>query len=647
MIASCGATADTVIRDPTFEELANLTVTSVTGTEGTQFRSPAAVTVIPADDLRQLGVRNIPDALRLAPGMQVSQLDAHRWAITSRGFNSVAVDKLLVLVDGRSVYTPLWSGVYWEQHEWLDQDLDRIEVIRGPAGSVWGANAVNGVVNILSKSARDTQGIALTLGAGNEEETFGAFRYGGSAGENAWYRAYVDHSRQDDSALPNGHSVGDAWEMGRAGFRYDREDEQSRLFLKGEAHSGSFHEAALAPAPTPPFEARAARGYNRGGFLQASWTRHLPGAAELAIGAGYESYERRLHPSDEENGTFDLGIRYGTRIGDSHNVHAGMTYRHIQHETFPNFVLTLLPPDTTIDLWSGFLQDEVQLSDRLQATIGVRVEDNEFTGHEWQPNLRLGWSITSEQLVWAAVGRAVHTPTIADDARIYTTAVLPPGSAGAGSPPVVRQVLGNRDLESEELLAYELGWRALWSERAMLGVSVFYNDYDHLVVFPAQPLDTVTLAPAFWRIALVPVNAGSARSFGAELSALWRPASYWRVHGEFTYLDLEMRPARDLLAVILSGSSPRIQASLRTYFELRQDWEVGLGVQYVDELPALAVDDYMSAEVRIAKELADGLELAVVGQNLWSSQHKEFRSTSIRVDSYVERSLYFALTWRR
>jgi iron complex outermembrane receptor protein len=647
LIASYGATADTVIRDPTFEELANLTVTSVTGTEGTQFRSPAAVLVITAEDMRQIGVRNIPDALRFAPGMQVAQLDAHRWAVTSRGFNSIAVDKLLVLVDGRSVYTPLWSGVYWEQHEWLDQDLDRVEVIRGPAGSVWGANAVNGVVNILSRSARDTQGVALTVGAGSEEETFGAIRYGGSAGENAWYRAYVDYSQHDDTALPNGQSVGDAWTMGHAGFRYDREDEQSRLFLKGEAHSGSFDEAGVIPAATSPFEARPARGYNRGGFLQASWTRQLPGAAELAIGAWYESYERRLQPTDEESGTFDLGVRYGTRIRDSHNVSAGVTYRHIQHETFPNFVLALSPSDTTVELWSGFLQDEVQLTPRLQATLGVRVEDNQFTGHEWQPNLRLGWSITSDQLVWAAVGRAVHTPTIADDARIYTTAVLPPGSAGPGSPPLVRQVLGNRDLESEELLAYELGWRALWSEHAMLGVSVFYNDYDRLVVVQAQPLDRVTLAPDFWRVALVPVNAGSARSFGAEIAASWRPASHWRVHGEFTYLNLEIGPTSNLLAVILTGSSPRIQASLRTYFELPSDWEIGLGVRYVDDLPALDVDDFMAGEVRIAKRLATGLELAVVGQNLWDSQHKEFRSTAHRVDSYIERSLYFSLTWRR
>ncbi len=647
LIACSSAGADTVIRNPTFEELAQLTVTSVTGTERNQFLSPAAVLVMPAEELRQIGVRNIPDALRFVPGMQVAQLDAYRWAIAARGFNTIAEDKLLVLVDGRSVYTPLWSGVYWEQHEWLDQDLERIEVIRGPAGSVWGANAVNGVVNILSKSARDTQGIALTVGAGTEEETFGALRYGGQAGENAWYRAYVDYSRHDATALPDGSSAGDAWEMGHAGFRYDREDEQNQLFVKAEAHSGSFDEAGLILAPTAPFETTPPDGFNRGGVLQASWTRRLPGHAELAIGAWYETYERRLQPTDEQNDTFDLGIRYGRTLGGNHDVFTGVTYRHIEHETFPSFVLTLSPARTTIRQWSGFLQDEVQLSRRLHATLGVRVEDSEFTGREWQPNLRLGWSITSEHLLWAAVGRAVRTPTIADDARIYSTAVMPPGSVGAGSPPVVRQVLGNRELESEELLAYELGWRGVPTETVMLATSLFYNDYERLVIFPALPLETTTLAPDLWRIPIVPINAGSARSFGAELSALWRPASYWRLNAELTYLDLRMRPLQDVLAMTLTGSSPRTQASLRSYFELRNRWEIGLSLRYVDDLRSLNVDSYVGAELRVAKELADGLELAVVGQNLWDSQHKEFRAATYRADNYVERCWYFALTWRR
>lgn len=649
MIATTwGAIADNVIiRDPTFEELASLTVTSVTGTARPQFTSPAAAHIFTNEELQSLGIRTVPDALRYAPGMQVSQFDAHRWSVSARGFNSIAVDKLQVLVDGRSVYTPLWSGVYWEQHAWLDQDLDRIEVIRGPAGSVWGANTVNGVVNILSRSARDTQGAALTVGAGSEETAFGSFRYGGDAGENAWYRAYVDYSRHDDTELGNGSATGDAWDMGRVGVRYDREDATTSTFFKAEAHSGDFDQAGMVPTPTPPFRTTLRQGSNRGGFLQASWSRRLHGGAELAVGAWYERLERRLQPTDERSDTFDVGVRYGKQLGDTHMVNGGVLYRYIDHETIPSFALTFSPADHTLDHWSAFLQDEIQLAPDFSATLGVRVEDTPFTGQEWQPNLRLRWSLAEGQLVWAAVGRAVRTPTIADESRRYVLRVSPPGTFGPGSPPVQQQVLGDPHLQSEELVAYELGWRGRWSNGAMLSASAFYNDYDRLMVFDRRPLDTVTLAPEFWLMQLVPVNAGSGRATGAEVTGLWRPIQRWRLFGEISYLDLHVLPPEYELSRVLTGSSAQFQASLRSYFDLSDDWEIGVGLRYVDDLPGLRVDSFVGAELRIAKQLTNGVKLSLVGQNLWDSRHAEFRSGSFPLDSYIERSVYVALTWRR
>ncbi|HEY0684944.1 MAG TPA: TonB-dependent receptor [Steroidobacter sp.] len=642
-----GAIADNVIiRDPTFEELASLTVTSVTGTARPQFTTPAAAHVFTAEELQSLGVRTIPDALRYAPGMQVSQFDAHRWSVSARGFNSIAVDKLQVLVDGRSVYTPLWSGVYWEQHAWLDQDLDRVEVIRGPAGSVWGANTVNGVVNILSRSARDTQGTALTVGTGTEEKAFGSFRYGGAAGEHAWYRAYVDYSRNDDTELGNGSATGDAWEMGRVGVRYDREDGASRTFIKAEAHSGDFDEPGFVATPTPPFRTILPRGFNRGGFVQAAWSRKLPDGAELAVGGWYERLERRLQPTDERSDTFDVGVRYGKQFGD-HVINAGALYRYIDHETIPSFALTFSPADHTLHQWSGFLQDEIELAPSLSATLGVRVEDTPFSGQEWQPNLRLSWSLSEGQLLWAAVGRAVRTPTIADESRRYVVRVSPPGTFGPGSPPVQQQVLGDPDLQSEELLAYELGWRGRWNNGAMLSASAFYNDYDDLMVFDRLPLDTVTLAPQFWRMPLVPVNAGSGRATGAEVTGLWRPIPRWRLYGEVSYLDLHVLPPAYELSRVLTGSSAQLQASLRSYFDLGDDWEIGVGLRYVDDLPALRVESFVGAEMRIAKDLTNRVKLSLVGQNLWDSRHAEFRSGSFPLDSYIERSVYVALTWRR
>lgn len=645
--AVSSARADVIIRNPTFEQLARITVTSVTGTARPQFTSPAAAYVLTAEELSYVGVRNIPDGLRYAPGMQVSQLQAARWSIATRGFNTIAVDKLLVLIDGRSVYTPLWSGVYWEQHAWLDQDLERVEVINGPAGSVWGANAMNGVVNILSRSARDTQGTALTVGTGTEEEAFGSFRHGGTAGENAWYRAYLDYSRQDDTELGNGQPTGDAWDMARIGFRYDREDEAQRIFFKAEGQSGEFDEPGVIPSPTPPYEERPPRGYNRGGFVQGVWSRRLPDASELSVSAWYERLDRRLQPTDEQSNTFDIGVRYLTQLGGAHTIAAGALYRYVEHETTSTFQLSFLPPAHTLHQWSAYLQDEIKLGERFGATVGVRVEDNPFTGNEWQPDLRLSWSITDHQLLWAALGRAVRTPTIADESRIFINQVLPPGSLGIDSPPIIRAILGDTTLDSEELIAWQLGWRARWQDDAMLSASVFYNDYDRLILYQPLPLDTATLAPDFWVLPLAPVNGGTAHSHGAELAGMWQAAARWRLFGEVSYLDLHVEPPDLLLATNLAGSTAQVQASLRSNLELGNDWEIGIGLRYVDELPALNVDSYVEAEVRVAKALSDNVKLALVGRNLWEARHAEFRSASFPIDSYIERSVHLALSWRR
>jgi iron complex outermembrane receptor protein len=603
--------------------------------------------VLTAEELNYIGIRNIPDALRFAPGMQVSQFDARRWSISARGFNTIAVDKLLVMVDGRSVYTPLWSGMYWEQHAWLDPDLDRIEVINGPAGSVWGANAMNGVVSILSRSARDTQGPALMVGTGTEEQAFGSFRYGGSAGTNAWYRAYVDYSRHDDTESGNGQPTGDAWDMGRIGFRYDRDEDTNRIFLKAEAQSGDFDEPGFIPSPNPPYQARPPRGYNRGGFVQASWARRLPEGSEVAVGAWYERLDRRLQPTDEQSDTLDFGVRYGTRLADTHTITTGALYRYIQHHTDSAFQLSFSPPDRTLHQWSVYLQDEVKLDEQVAATLGVRVEDNPFTGLEWQPDLRLSWSLSDQQLLWAAVGRAVRTPTFADESRTFVFQVSPPGSFGRGSPPVIQQVLGDRSLEAEDLVAYQLGWRGRWSNDAMLSASVFYNDYDRLILYQPLPLDTVTLAPDYWRLALTPVNSGSAHGQGAELTGMWQPMPRWRLFGEISYLDLDVRPAVLQLARNIAGSTAQLRASLRSNLDLADDWEIGVGLRYVEDLPALNLPSYVGAEVRVAKELTEGVKLALVGQNLWEPRHAEFRTGSFPIDPYVERSVYLALTWRR
>lgn len=364
------------------------------------------------------------------------------------------------------------------------------------------------------------------------------------------------------------------------------------------------------------------------------------------MGAWYERLERRVQPSDEESDTFDVGVRYGTKLG-THAITTGVLYRYIQHDTTSTFALTFTPPSQTLHQWSVYLQDEAQLAKRVGLTLGVRMEDNPFTGAEWQPDLRLSFSLTDDQLLWGAVGRAVRTPTFADESRTFVSRVSPPGTFGAGSPAVINQVLGNRALESEDLIAYQLGWRGRWGNDAMLSASVFYNDYDRLILYVPEPLDTVTLAPAFWTLSLAPVNSGTAHSHGAELSGMWEPMPRWRLFGAVSYLDINVLPAELALAGILEGSSAQLQASLRSNFDLGRDWEIGVGLRYMDDLPALNVDSYVGAEVRVAKQLTTSVELALVGQNLWDDRHAEFRSGFFPIDPYIERSVYLSLTWRR
>jgi iron complex outermembrane recepter protein len=283
-----------LLRDATFEELASITLTTVNRKPEPYFTTAAAAYVLTAEEMHRAGDTGIPEALRAVPGLQVARIDAYSWAISSRGFNTLFVDKLLVLVDGRSVYTPLWSGVYWEQLDWLDPDLDRIEVIRGPGGSVWGANAVNGVINVLSRPAWDTQGLALRAGGGSEERAFGGMRYGGNAGEDGWFRVYLDYRDHDASALPSGAAAGDAWSMAHGGFRYDRRTDRDTLTLKGELHAGEFDQPGLVPAENPPFLTTRAAGDSEGGYLQGRWLRELQGDGSLSIDAWYDSYQRDL-----------------------------------------------------------------------------------------------------------------------------------------------------------------------------------------------------------------------------------------------------------------------------------------------------------------------------------------------------------------
>ncbi len=642
--AFAGDAGEYLFRNPTFDELANAQVTSVTGTPVPQFDTPAAVYTLTAQEVRASGSRRIPDALRLIPGVQVAQFDAHTWAVTARGFNLLFPDKLLVLNDGRSVYAPLNSGVYWEKDGWLDPDLDRIEVVGGPGGAVWGANAVNGVVNIIGKPAQDTQGLALETSVGTQDWASVWARYGGTVGEQTFYRAYADYQTYDDIVLGDGRDAGDGWHMLRGGIRLDRSGERTRFMLKGEAFTGDFDEAKHIPMPQPPFQRLAPAGSSDGGYAQAAWSREITAASVLEIQGWWEHNDRRLAPSYERFDTAELQLQYRTTQG-IHGVILESTYRHVDHDAVPTFVSTTSPSHNDVQRWSLAAQDDIALAPSLTLTAGLRAEHNNFTGWEWQPNLRASWEPTSQRTLWASVGRGVRTPNIANEAGLFVTAVLPPGSSGPASPPTIQRAIGNRDIESENMVAWEIGARQRLPERGSVSVSAFYNHYDNLVTYAPLPLDTTTLAPDFWLLELLPVNTGSAHAFGVEIATLWLPLPRWKLNVDVTFLDMHVNEVNGQLA--RPSAAPRWEASLRSNHALEHDWSFSVTVRYVSALESPNVPDYLVADLRLARRFGDALELAIVGRDVGQKRHAEFRSPTFFVDGYVESSAFLSLSWRR
>lgn len=633
-----------LFRNPSFDELANATVTSVTGTPLLQFATPAAVYTMTAHDVRSSGSRRIPDALRLVPGLQVAQFDAHTWAVTARGFNMLFPDKLLVLIDGRSVYAPLNSGVYWEKDGWLDPDLDRIEVVRGPGGSVWGANAVNGIVNIIGKRAQDSQGFALDASIGTQDWASGAVRYGGTVGEQTFYRVYADYQTYDDIVLSDGSDAGDGWRMVRGGIRLDRSDEATHFTFKGEAYTGDFDEAKQIPIPQPPFQERAPPGSTDGGYAQAVWSRHLTKSGVLEIDGWWEHNDRRLAPSYEKYDTAELQLRYRATQG-IHALVVESGYRHISHDAIPTSISTTSPTHLEVEKWSVSAQDDIALAPNLTLTAGLRAEHNSYTGWEWQPTARVSWETTPQQTLWASIGRGVRTPNIVNEAGEFVTAVLPPGRSGPDSPSTIRQTIGNPDVDSEKMTAWEIGWRQRFHDQGSVSVSAFYNDYDNLVTYTALPLDTTTLAPDFWLIELMPVNAGSARAYGVEVSSLWLPLPRWQLNLDVAFLDMHVNEVSGQL--VIPSAAPRWQASLRSSYEIKNAWSFGVTVRYVGELESPDIPSYLVADVRLARRFGDSLELALVGRDLGKKRHAEFRNPTYPVDGFVESSALVTLTWRR
>jgi len=600
--------------------LMDIDVTSVSRQPEKWFSTASAVQVITEEEIRRSGATSLPEALRLAPNLQVAQVNSSSWAISSRGFNNGLANKLLVLMDGRTLYTPLFAGVYWDVQDTLLEDIDRIEVISGPGGTLWGANAVNGVINIITKSAKDTQGTMLIAGGGTFLQDFAGARYGDKLGENVYFRLYGKYFDRNGAVFPNGQEATNDWRMGQGGFRLDWLPKNGDIVtFQGDFYSGNIQQ----PGPG----STGVDGQN----LLGRWTHPISETSDLTVQMYWDRTFRRITGSFvEELNTYDLDFQHRFGLGERHNVIWGAAYRlmpdHIGNSNPSGFAF--MPPNRNLQLFSGFLQDEISLvPERLRLTVGTKLEHNDYSGFEVQPSGRLAWTPDEQQTVWGAVSRAVRSPSRIDvDLFAASTPALPGGLAGGP------------DFVSETVIAYELGYRVKPLDRLALSVAGFYNDYTDI-----RSLSTNSTS----NNAFVFRNDNRAQTLGVELSGAYDLTSWWRIRAGYTFLnkDVSIEPGgSDANRGRAEGNDPEHQVIWQSTIDLPFHLELDSNFRYVDSLPSPAVPSYFTFDLRLAWCPINNLELSIVGQNLADNQHPEFGAAVTRQE--IPRSVYGKVVWR-
>lgn len=635
----------------TLEQLMNIEITSASKKAEPLWESAAAVFVISGEDIRRTGVKSIPEALRLAPGLQVAQFGANRWAISARGFNATFSNKLLVLIDGRSVYTPLFAGVFWDVQDTLLEDIDRIEVIRGPGGTLWGANAVNGVINVITKQARSTQGGYLEVGGGSEERGFVGTRYGGRVGDNLFYRGYFKYANRDNLVTATGREGIDDWRTYRGGFRLDWEPStRDTLTVQGDLYKGDFGQTLTSPSLLPPFSTSAnGRDDFAGGNLLTRWKHKTTDRRETSLQFYYDRTHRDELLFREMRDTVDLEFQYRFPIGARHDLIWGMGTRVTidNIDNSPSLVFT--PTRRTDHLVSGFIQDQIVLiHDRLTLTLGSKFEHNSFSGFEAQPNARLVYSPNAWNRVWTAVSRAVRTPA-RFERDVRTNVAAFPSPVG---PTTLVQTAGNSDFTSEELLAFELGYRVQPVEWLTVDLAGFYTINDNLRTSePGSPTLAMSASPPHIVQPFLFDNRMSGNTYGVEIASTWHPVNFWRLHLNYSYLKIELHPdATSVEKTQDQRRSPRHQVQVRSLVDLPWHLQFDASAFFVDRLPKLepTVPSYVRLDLRLGWRPTQAFDLSVVGQNLLDNRHPEWGSIfGVPVRPLeVQRSAYVQASWR-
>jgi iron complex outermembrane receptor protein len=628
------------------EELGNTEVTTVSKEPVKLARTPAAVYVITQDDIERSGATSIPEALRLAPGVEVARIDSVKWAIGIRGFGSRLSRSVLVLIDGRSVYSPLFHGVYWEVQDTLLEDIDRIEVIRGPGGTIWGANAVNGVINIITKNAKDTQGSIASVGGGSVDQGLPNFRFGSGNNKNFNYRVYGKGIVRDSEFHSNAEEF-DGWWRAQGGFRTDWDaTKRDSVTVQGDLYDSTAGESvAITSVSAPSTNVINSNAELSGGNLLGRWHRDLGEGSDFQLQTYYDRVNRRQANQEELRDTFDVDFVHHLALPHEQDFIWGLGAR-ISLGRVPEIVPTYVfnSDQRTDQVYSAFAQYQVAVvKDELWLTLGTKLVHSAFVGFDAEPTARLLWTPTSRRTFWAAVTRAVRTPSDNDEDLQVTTML-------STNPLTFSRTSGNGKFVSETLLGYEAGYRNLVTKTVAVDIAGFYNNYDHLSSLePGTPFTETSPGPPHVIDPFIRGNGLRGNTSGVEVAPEWRPTPWWRLVGSYSYLRMDLSKAPSSLDTTTikstEGASPHHQVMMQSFVDLPKSLEFNLTGRYITDLPAQKVASYGTGDANVGWHPIKHFLFSVVGQNLVQPHHSEFGTDPGPLVG-IKRSVYAKITWR-
>jgi iron complex outermembrane receptor protein len=635
------------------EDLMNVQVTSVSQKEQKLSRTASAIFVISQEDIRRSGATNVPDLLRMVPGLDVAQINASTWAISARGLNDEFANELLVLVDGRNVYTPTFGGVFWDLLDLPLEDIARIEVIRGPGGTVWGVNAVNGVINIITKKASETKGAMLVAGGGNVNEEFGTAQYGGELHKGTDYRVYTKYSNENDLPQLSGQEGKDAWYLLQGGFRVDSQlSSKDTLTLQGnlfKERAGDFIQYLPSVTSANLVDATTTANHSSG-YLQGAWSHSYSSRSETTLDVSLEHYsiEDVFNTLNDNRWTLAVDFRHHFAWGERQDIVWGLGYLYTQDHSPGDSTTSLDPASLGTQQFSSFVQDEITVvPERTYLTVGSKLVHDYYTGFVLLPSARVAYLLNDRNTLWAAVSKAARTPDRLDTALRINTG----NAAAPGSTPILTSLFGNPNYQNENLLAYEAGYRTGLSNHLSFDASAYYNDYSNQqTTEPSALFFETSPAPAHFVMPSIYKNRGYGETHGLEVSLNCKPIERWTMGAAYDFERMHFHDGAGSLdtqsGLETEGSDPHVHAKLRSHLDLSKALSWDLSAYFTDRLVYQGVPSYTRLDSGVSWSLGKGLSFSLVGQNLLRDHHVEFLESGQGLDvTQVKRSGYAKLTW--